>query len=221
MPNLDPAQQPSGNPTTPSANENDATQLRAALEAANKELEKTTRSYNGLDGNFKTVKEERDTLKAQLDELKKTMDQERSGIITERDTYKTQAETVNQSLAQLQGTHATVTKKAEALEILVSEFPDLVPAYSNKMIRLDGLEGDDLKNYLNHWKESATKLNLALNHNVNSGTSVPPPNQEMASVTLDEAVDNKLSALRKGGPTSPEYLKWAKIEDELIKQRKK
>lgn len=220
MPNIG-TEQTSSTPVTQPSSNDEVAQLRASLAEANKELEKAKRSYDGLDGNFKAVKGERDTLDAQLNEFRKTTETEQRSIVTERDALRTQAEAATQELEQLKNSHNTVAGQFEAIQTLVNEFPDLVPAYSKKLIRIDGLQGEDLKSYLKTWQESASQLKLDATRTSNQGTSVPPPNQDMSTISLETASENKLKALRQSGPSSEDYRRWSKIEEDLIRQRRK
>lgn len=217
MENENQEQQPNVPPTSPPSSPD----LTAEVKRLQKDLESATRSYNGLDGNFKKVKSERDSFETQLKDVSEQYEGKIKTLEIERDGLKTTTTTKAQEIETLQKSHTAAIDELEVLRTVMIDFPDLAPVYAKGLIRPGGLKGEELKTFLSQWKETLGELGASLSQNHSSGTTPPSPNPNIGSMTLDEASDKKIEALRRGGPNSKEYIQFEKIEQDLIRQRKR
>lgn len=197
MPNLNP---PTEQP--PSAPEAQPPSAEAQSVDWQKETERLKRSYDGLQGQFTKIKSERDEYAGQVKDLTSDYEGQIASLKAERAQLleaATQFETKYRDVE-------TKLKSSSAELSVLREYPDLAEDLKVGALRIDGLEGEALENYV---KTYAGRVAASGRQEVGrriEGASPPAPHQPTTNpVSFQDAATGVEVARKKYGTNSKEY----------------
>lgn len=163
--------------------------------------------YNGLQGHAATMKKERDQLLAEKHDLSQKLE----GINLEYSTVKTDLEgkyTQAQKLLQEKEVLATKLQNDLAVStLIVTEFPALGTLAAKGLLRTEGLQGDELKQYLAnlHTELTANQQN-AVNRTLQGALPPSPAPAQNTTMTIQDYQKALAVAMRQHGVNSKEYM---------------
>jgi len=181
--------------------------------------------YTGLQGPMQKKDQEIQRLRAQITELSEQRETEVSSIKAELDTLKqgssgfeTQIQELSTAKTGLEAQVAQFQRQLETNKLFLSEkYQPLIPSLEKGTLRLDGLEGDALTQYLDTFlAERQTLLGQNPAQTTAGGSPPPPAGGGRAEPTFEELRDQVMQM----SPTDPKYTETFKAYmDALAKKQ--
>lgn len=188
------------NVSAPSQPSGDSTALHAQIQT-------WERKYNGLDGNFKALKAERDQLKTQVDSLTAEYEGKVATTTADLATATERAGTLETESVTLKSQLEKATKHLAFLNLLSQpDQVDLIQFQEELFAVVDSknLEGDAITEYLTSYRERVH--GASGKPPVQAGAAAPPPpDPKQATQTLQDLKKQMDELLYSKGPGSNEY----------------
>lgn len=202
-----------GNPTPQQQQPGDvpASEGQSQLEELQRQLDLERRRYSGLQGNFQQLQTQRSELEQRISELESQNQQyiqqtegERATANQQVTQLQTEREKLQEELDALKSEHASLSQFKQLSSVIANDYPELSGLHAKGLLRTDGLEGDDLTNYLDAIRgEFASTSQRAVEIHRKGATPERPVPAGDQSIDLD----NQRQKLLKGvlQPGSKEY----------------
>ena len=164
--------------------------------------EKQKRSYDGLQGQFAALKNERDALAGQNRDLTSEYEGRIANLSTERENLLEAAKTFESKFKEADSRLGDLSRKVEIME----KHPDLVPDLVEGALRIDGLEGDALSQYIEKYRGRISASGKQEVGRRIEGSAPPAPHQpNQTPVTFQDAASQLETTREKHGVGSPQY----------------
>lgn len=166
----------------------------------------TKAEFDGLKGYAKQVQEQNTQLKAQITDLNSKYQGELTSLQTERERLAAEREALTQQLNERESKIRGLESYQMVQSKLMKEHPELLPWQIKGLLRVDGLEGETLDQYLNEFKSTLQATGQLKGLQGALGGTPPPPSPQGAPVAnLSDLRQGMDSALRRYGVRSSEY----------------
>ena len=172
--------------------------------------------YDGLQGYARQQRTAAETWQAKFNGLSN----EHEAAIADRDAriqdLEKQVQSLTSQTQELTGTKEKLEKHQAIGKKVRTEFPELSELFEEGLLRTEGLDGDDLEQYLSSLAE---KLRGQLGNAVRQtlrGAVPPRPAGQRASQSVDELFD----ALYRLSPESPDYQKVLQEYEQAVRAEK-
>lgn len=226
-----PVQNGSAAATAPSGTPAPVTNWEAQYAVLQKEHDNLNRSYNGLQGNFKQVKERADGLTLTLDEVTRQHEalkvEAQTSVQAVRSELSEKEKAANEAIAEA----ASLRERVALEDTIEAEYPELATILAQNpkrraLIRegAKGKSGDALKAFLTDSAEAFKGLGVdpnAAKRDFATGRSPAAPAGNFVAntaATFSEVVTAMNQALKVHGPGSSEYRGLRDQHDSMIKQ---
>lgn len=178
--------------------------------------------YDGLQGPLSKKEQELQRYKAQVTELSEQRESERAELTAQLEALKTgnsqfdtQIKTLTDAKTAAETQAAALAKQVETNKLFMTEkYQPLIPSLEKGTLRLDGLEGDALTQYLDNFMAERQTLLENGQQQRGAGGSPPPP---AGGATTDMTKEQLSDLVMKTPPSDPKYSEYYQSYLDAIK----
>lgn len=180
--------------------------------------------YNGLQGPLSRKEQELRDIKAQLHDFTQQRETEVAGLKAELEAFQkgnsdfdAQIKELNEYKAQAEQQLKALNAQLETNKLFLSEkYQPLIPSLEKGVLRLDGLEGDALTQYLDNFLADRQALLENGQQQRQAGGSPPPP---AGGATADQTPEQLLERVMSTPPTDPKYSELLQSYKDALKKQ--
>lgn len=180
--------------------------------------------YDGLQGPLSKKEQELQRYKAQITELSEQRESEKAELLAQLETLKkgngdfdAQIKELSEYKAQAEQQLKALNAQLETNKLFLSEkYQPLIPSLEKGVLRLDGLEGDALTQYLDNFLADRQALLENGQQQRQAGGSPPPP---AGGATADQTPEQLLERVMSTPPTDPKYSELLQSYKDALKKQ--
>lgn len=192
-------------------------EAKAKAEAEAK-LAERERQYQSVQGNLTKAVDDRKKIEAELKNLSDNSELTKAERQAEKEKLEADLLTARELEKTLSQQISQKDSKIEVLELIATEYPMLSDWYKKGRLATEGKTGEELKTFLEGWKQDIEESNLVQKREKGKVPDTPIGGQ--TTMTFQEVQVAKVQALRTKGANSKEYKDLQAIENQLFKEGK-